>query len=110
MPSTIKSERVPSPVSRPRILTRVTLSILAPDCVRDRAGSHVGGRNGAEQVGGGQRAGLGEILRAQIGDRNAHGRRAMDERARDQHLLGHFLGAACAVWACATCWACAPTA
>ena len=91
MPSIIISERVALPVSRPRRLTLVPRSILAPDMVATGPGRHVGGREGAEQIGRGQRAGHREVLRAQIGDRHADGGRAADQRAGDQHRLGNFV-------------------
>ncbi len=58
---------------------------------RDGTGRDIGGRYGAEQVGGGESARLCKIPRAQIGDGNTHRGGAADERSGDQDLLRHFL-------------------
>ena len=62
---------------------------------RARIGRHarrhdVGGGEGPEEVGRVQGADIGEVLRAQIGDRHTHCRGAADERTRDQHGFRDF--------------------
>jgi len=55
-----------------------------------RARRDVRDRNGAEQIRGGGGACRAEILGAQICHRHADSGGAVNERAGDQHLLGHF--------------------
>ena len=91
MPSIIISDRVALPVSRPRRFTLVPRSILAPDMVATGPGATFGGREGAEQIGGGERARHREVHRTEIRDRHADGGRAADQRTGDQHRLGDFV-------------------
>ena len=63
---------------------------LAGGIRRDRAGRDIGDGNGAEQIRGGRRACCAEILDAQIRHRDTDCGGAVNQRASDQHLLGHF--------------------
>jgi hypothetical protein len=58
----------------------------------ERARRDIGDRNGAEQIRGGRCACYAEILDAEIRHRQADCGGAVNERAGDQHLLGHFPG------------------